>query len=75
MFDKEMRRALAQDAKKLKQLTGDDHYPDYGDPPDFAASGACAECAGLGAWMLEGKPGWVECEACGGMGEAKQQER
>lgn len=80
-MDEEMMKALKADGRKLQQMTGQDHgphfdtddcLPDYGDPPDFEKYGACSECAGLGAWMIEGRDGWVDCEACNGTGEATE---
>lgn len=49
----------------------EDNYPEYGDRPDFESFGECGDCAGLGAWMYEGRSDWVECETCGGTGEMK----
>ena len=67
MFIKEMQRALQADGEKLRQLTGDDHGPEFWT--------TCPECYGEGALEIS-KPQHddpyfaisVKCPICNGVG-------
>jgi hypothetical protein len=66
-FSKDMMRALAQDGKKLRQLTSEDHGPEFWD--------ICPCCSGFGnheeAAPQHNDPYFcmqIECIECGGSG-------
>lgn len=66
-MDKEMQRALAADGEKLRQLTGQDHGPQFWD--------TCPVCGGFGSHE-EARPQHddpyfaivIACTDCGGSG-------
>jgi hypothetical protein len=44
-FDKEMQKALEADGEKLRQLTGEDHGPEF---DDYSDGEECPNCGGEG---------------------------
>jgi hypothetical protein len=67
-FDKEMQKALEADGDKLRQLTGEDHGPTFGDyHDDFEEE--CPNCGGEGViYCCEDEIGCVDpesgCDLC-----------
>lgn len=67
MIDKDMMTALKADGEKLRQLTGEDHGPEFWD--------TCPHCNGFGSHEIS-KPQHddpnfciqVDCTDCGGSG-------
>lgn len=62
MFTKEMIAALEADGEKLRQLTGEDHGPEF-------LTITCSCCGGDGGFMEGDQTRWMRCTACNGDGE------
>lgn len=59
-FDKEMQHALEADGEKLRQLTGEDHGPDFG------AVAFCPHCRCV-TWHIAGACEWSDMHLLAGM--------
>ena len=73
MFTKEMQKALEADGGKLRDLTGQDHGPQFVEEGPFWD--ACPECNGCGNWEQPcpqpDDPYFTQtfmCAECGGCG-------
>jgi hypothetical protein len=67
-ISREMQRALEADGEKLRQLTGEDHGPEFID-----TLAPCPECGGDGGFEEAGSGRWSECRLCGGTGDVESE--
>lgn len=73
-MNREMMNALEADGEKLRQLTGENHGPEFLDP-----LAPCPKCGGDGGFEEAGSGKWSVCTFCDGTGsvesEAAESER
>lgn len=69
-MDKEMMKALELDGEKLRQLTGQDHGPEFwADCPECGGEGSIDVWESVSKWSIDPPSAHpVPCQACNGAG-------